>query len=330
MRILVFGAGGYLGVPLCEKLYEKGHVVMAMDRFFFGKYPKVPLIFHADIRDFTMSPGLYDVVIDLSGLSNDATAEIDPTLTADINAEGGMHLAETAKAAGIKRYIYSSSASVYGHGAKTGLIETDPVNPLSHYADCKVQVENFIRGLDFESVILRNATVFGVAPRMRFDLAVNVMTMRAWKDKIIYVMGGGEQRRPFIHINDLVNIFVTIVELPSEKVSGQTFNVGYDAMNFSIGEIAQMVKYEFPHAQIHKIPDEPDKRNYDLSFKKLRVCTGMAFPMGIPMGIAEIRAALEMGTIRADDPTTVTLDWYKSLIQWEKRLGTLRLNGRIL
>jgi nucleoside-diphosphate-sugar epimerase len=326
-RVLVFGAGGYIGIPLCEALDRRGHWVQAVDRFFFGKYPNVStLLLHADIRDYECGEGLFDTVIDVAGLSNDATADIDPELTVDINKRGALHLALAAKRAGVRKYIYSSSCSVYGSGQHARLTETDACKPLTLYAECKVRVEDHLRGLaspDFRPIILRNATVFGVAPRMRFDLAVNIMTKRALQGHVIYVMGGGKQLRPFVHVTDVVDAFVTAVESMTEA---DTFNVG--STNASIEQVATMVSQQCDGAALHRIPDDPDKRSYDVSFDKIALA-GFKPKVSIRAGIAEVRQALINGSV-CDDETCHTLHWYRKLIEWDRRLTALRLNGRLL
>jgi nucleoside-diphosphate-sugar epimerase len=201
-KVLVAGAGGYIGVPLCKRLVERGHTLIALDRFFFGRNRideiarnERAAVIVEDIRDF--DPEILRgvaVVVDLAGLSNDASAEIDPELTRLINCGGGIRLARLAKEAGVRRYVYSSSASVYGHGVREHLTEHDECRPQTLYAESKLRVEEALAklaGPGFETVVFRNSTVFGLAPRMRFDLAVNIMTLRAWKERVIYVMGSG-------------------------------------------------------------------------------------------------------------------------------------------
>src|SRR5437762_10801323 len=252
-KVLVAGAGGYIGVPLCKKLIDRGHSLIALDRFFFGK-DRVDSIARSeraaviveDIRDFDpeILSGV-EIVVDLAGLSNDASAEIDPELTRSINCGGGMRLARLAKEAGVRRYVYSSSASVYGHGLRERLTENDECRPQSLYAESKLRVEEELgnlAGSGFETVIFRNSTVFGLSPRMRFDLAINIMTLRAWKERVIYVMGGGEQWRPFVHVNDVVRALVHGVEDDRDRIAGQTFNVGADDMNYQIRQLAQFVR----------------------------------------------------------------------------------------
>ena len=330
MRVLVLGAGGYLGIPLVSEIKKRGHAVWGMDRYFFGKRPEGA--FRGDTRTCNnMVCADIDCVIDLAGLSNDAAADIDPQLTHSINLDGAIRIARIAKQLGVKKYIYSSSCSVYGAGESEGLTETDDCNPLTDYAKSKVGVEDALRAMaspEFDPIILRNATVFGVAPRMRFDLAVNIMTLRAWRDNLIYVMGGGHQMRPFIHVLDVVRAIVMALEY--KGYSNQTFNVGSDDMNLTIDQLASMVKSVFPSAAIHHIPDDLDKRSYHVSFLKIRETFPFKTHHTIINGICEVRQALIDGKISGDDPTAYTVQWYKSLIEWEKRLNDVRLDGRIL
>ena len=331
MNVMIFGAGGYLGIPLCAELAKRGHSVHAVDRFYFGKYPPVSCSWnHGDIRNVSIDDET-DAVIDLAGLSNDASADIDEALTIGINLTGAMKLATKAKEAGVKKYIYSSSCSVYGAGERSHLNEMDDVNPLTAYARSKVGVEDHLRSLaspGFDPIILRNATVFGVAPRMRFDLAVNVMTLRAWRDSLIYIMGSGKQYRPFVHVLDVVRAFVLALE--HDKYLNQTLNVGGDLMNCSIDGLAWMVRNVFPQAQIHQIPDDPDKRSYHCSFAKIREVLQFKAHHDITAGICEVRQALIDGTISGDAETAYTVSWYKKLIEWDRRLADIRLDGRIL
>jgi nucleoside-diphosphate-sugar epimerase len=270
-------------------------------------------------------------VVDLCGLSNDLSAEIDPELTRSINIEGGKRLATLAKQAGVRRYVYSSSASVYGAGDRPNLTETDACKPLTLYARSKVEVEDHLRSIaggGFEPVILRNATVFGVAPRMRFDLAVNVMTLRAYKEGRIFVMGSGEQWRPFVAVQDVVMAFILALEFSQKDVSGQTFNIG--TANHTISQIAKKVKDQFPMAEMLTIPDDPDRRSYSCSFDKINsLASKWCEPVTIEDQIDRMSKMLRDGTLK-DDPTAYTLFWYKSLIEWDKRLSEIRLDGKIL
>ncbi len=340
-KIIVTGAGGYVGVPLCEALLKKGYSVIALDRFFFGidKMDAIKNDSNLEIRKDDLrycDTGIFKevyAVLDLAGLSNDASAEIDPALTQAINYKGAERFAREAKKNGVERFVYSSSASVYGAGEKNALSEGDALFPQTEYARSKVAMEKILMELkdkNFHPTMLRNATIFGLAPRMRFDLAVNIMTMRAWKDRVIYVMGGGEQWRPFVHVRDVVKAFILTLEAPLEKVDGEIFNVGSTDLNYQIKQLAQFVVDIIPNVTIHTIPDDTDKRTYNLNFEKIKKVLGFEVSVQIHEGVVEIKQALEKGIIDADDPTTHTLQWYKSLLAWSKRINELSYNGKII
>jgi len=340
-RILVTGAGGYIGIPLCRELLHRGHHVIAFDRYYFGqdKLGDLPTnknfsVVVQDIRHFDtkLLKGV-DGVVDLAGLSNDLSADIEPSLTQAINLEGGARVAKAAKEMGVRRYVYSSSASVYGHGLKTHLLETDECRPQTLYAKSKLHVETRLQelaGAGFEPVIFRNATIFGLAPRMRFDLAINIMTLRAWKERIIYVMGGGEQWRPFIHVNDVVDVLVRGLEADAKIVAGEIFNVGDESMNYQIRQLAQFVLDVIPNVDVHYIPDDPDKRTYNLSFEKIKKKLRFQAKTKVHEGIVEIKQALDRGLVDGNDPSCYTLQWYKSLLEWQTRIKALSIDGSLL
>jgi nucleoside-diphosphate-sugar epimerase len=329
-RILVAGAGGYIGIPLCEGLVNKGYEVAGLDTFAFGlarlgrllDHPRLTPI-QADIRDFDLSvlEGI-DAVIDLAGFSTDAAADIDPELTRQIHIEGGLRLARAAKKRGIKRYLYSSSAAVYGAGEKEALTESDELRPQTAYARIKLQFEEQLLSLQddsFEVVILRLATLFGLAPRMRFDIAVNIMTLRAWRDHEIHVGGGGRQWRPLVHVQDVVRALILILEEDAAKVSGEIFNVGSNGMNFRVSEIAQAVSDVIPDVTVHNNDDTADKLSYNLSFNKIADRLGFETTMSVPDGVTEVLQALEGNLVSGSDPTCYTADWYRSLTEHEAR-----------
>lgn len=340
-RMIVTGAGGYLGVPLCQSLLKQNYEVIALDRYFFGldklgaiaDHPNLTIV-RDDIRycDTEIFRGV-DGVMDLAGLSNDASAEIDRELTLSINHRGSERFAREARRNGVQRYIYASSASVYGAGSKESLVETDSLAPQTDYARSKVAIEKVLEELKsttFSPVIMRNATIFGLAPRMRFDLAINIMTLRAWKERVIYVMGGGEQWRPFVHVNDVVTAFVLALESPRDAVHGEIFNVGSSELNYQIRQLAQFVLDVVPNVEVHVIPDDPDKRSYNICFDKIEKVLGYRTNMQVHDGVSEIRDALEKGSLDGDDPTCYTLQWYKSLLKWGQRIQDVSINGAVI
>lgn len=338
-NILIFGAGGYVGIPLCENLINKGYKVIAVDRFFFGidKLKKVQnenlKIVKDDIRFFDekILEGI-DVVIDLCGLSNDASSEIDINLTKDINYLGSKRLADLSKKFNVKHFLYSSSASVYGYNNKKFLSETDELNPITEYAKSKVKLEKHLLSIcneNFNVTILRNSTIYGYSNRMRFDLAVNIMTMTGTKDKIIYVMGDGNQYRPFINVNDVVKAFRMCIENPS-LVKNEILNVGSNDQNFSIKELSKHIQEIINDAKIIHIPNNPDNRSYSLNFEKIKNLLGFGCDYDIRSSVVELREKIKIGLVDTEDETTHTLKWYKKLMEFDEILTNIKINNKLL
>lgn len=306
MKCFVAGGGGYLGLPLCAELLKRGHEVTAFDMFFFKRFPHYGCRqVVGDIRSVSESDLKgHDAVIDLAGLSNDAAGDLDPQLTIDINVNGAKRLATVAKLCGIKRYIYSSSASVYGNNANHFLTEKDECKPLTTYAESKVRMEDFLRSISdrsFSPIILRNGTVYGVSPRMRFDLVVNAMTRSAWSTRSITIDGDGRQWRPFVHVSDVVGVFADRLNWDGP------FTENVVASNFTINDIAGDVAASFPHRiKAKRNKDANDKRSYHVK-PTLLVCKG------ISTGINEVKTALDTYLIDPNDPSAWTVKWYQSL-----------------
>lgn len=340
--VLVTGAGGYIGIPLIEQLLADGHKVIGLDRYYFGKDLLGTEILNnqnfelrqKDIRNVTEEDfkGV-DVVMDLAGLSNDPSCDLKPKLTYDINFKGGMNMADYAKAAGVDRYIFSSSCSAYGLGESNQLTEESGLHPQSYYAHGKVDVENHIREIgkdgSFCYTMMRNATVYGLSKRMRFDLVINVMTMKAWIDGKIYVLGGGKQWRPLVHVKDVVQAFLKVMSAPKDKVCGQVYNVGSSEQNFQVFQIAKMVKTVLPQTEVILVPDDPDKRTYNVSFEKIKNELDFKPNFTPEDGIREIAQALTYGVLDPDDPRTRTIDHYRFLLKVEDTMAELAKSGRI-
>ena len=338
-RVLVTGAGGYTGTVLVEDLLNNGYQVTGYDRFFFGEdvldhvrgAPGFAVI-KKDIRDIEANDfaGI-DVVCDLAALSNDPSADIDPGLTHAINCEGRAKVAETAKRAGVARYILSSSCSIYGAAKSMELTETSETLPLTAYAESTLEAEKRALSLadgSFSATALRYATVFGLSHRMRFDLVVNLMTLHAVQNARVIVMGGGKQWRPLVHVRDVARAVRTTIESPAEKVSGQSFNIGL--RNYQILSLAYLVRESLPFPlEIEVAPDDADKRNYNVSFAKARDVLGFEAEIDIADGVREIYEALKLGQVDTGAKTS-TVNWYRSILDARKLIDGVELDGRIL
>ena len=340
-NVLVLGGAGYIGSVVSEMLLEQGHNVAVLDRLFFGRELMAPLqkreglsIIKEDTRyaDISVFEDV-DVVMDLAGISNDPASDLAPRITEEINLAGARHTARLAKQAGVARYLYSSSCSIYGHNNGTGdrLNECSPKAPVSLYAKTKIGAEAELAKLNDENftvVFLRNATVYGLSYRMRFDLVINLMTLYAYKHRKLFVTGGGQQWRPLIHVRDVARAFLMIMDAPQELVSGQAFNVGSTEQNYQIYRIAQMVRDVVPHTELEIVPDDPDKRSYNVSFEKIERVLGFRAEKTPYEGIVEVKQALEQG--RVDDSIrTKTVHYYQYLLEAEKLLQEVSYNGKV-
>jgi nucleoside-diphosphate-sugar epimerase len=195
----------------------------------------------------------FDAVVHLAELSNDPLGENRPEITYQINHQGSLELARKAKAAGVRRFVYASSCSVYGVGSGEFLDETSPVNPQTAYAKCKVLVERDVKPLadaNFCPTFLRNATAYGASPRMRFDIVLNDLCALAWTNKRIAMTSDGSPWRPIVHIEDISTAIRCVLDAPVDAVSGEIFNVGQDSENYRVREIAQIVADVFPGCEL--------------------------------------------------------------------------------
>src|ERR1700722_10478554 len=340
MHVFVAGGAGYIGSVLVPFLLERGHQVTVLDRLYFGDSLVAPRsrfaerlrIVRADVRSFDreLMNGV-DTVIDLSGISNDPSCELEPDLTRSVNVDGARHLAGAAVEAGVKRFVYSSSCSVYGHGEGLGLTEQSPRHPVSLYARAKSEVEDFLMGAKGMDVCaLRLATVFGLSPRMRFDLAINVMTKNAYVGRRITVDGGGRQWRPFVHVRDAARAFELGMTSDAKMVAGQVFNVGSDANNVQILNLAFRVRDAVPGTEVVHAPTDPDLRDYNVSFDKVQRVLGFRAEKGIDDGIREVLGALRDGVVDPEERKHYTMRQYVFLREAERAHRELSIEGKLL
>jgi len=333
-QITVTGAGGYVGSVLIGALLQAGYSVRAIDRFFFGLEPLRPYSNHpglrfqvGDIRNVTPHDleGSW-AVVDLAALSNDPTGDLDHELTREINEIGRSSVARAAKSAGVERYVFSSSCSVYGAGGNGHSTESSDLHPLTAYAKSCAVAEESVRKLNgdgFTSVALRLSTVFGLSPRMRFDLVVNLMTLNAFETGQIKVMGG-EQWRPLVHVRDVARAILVALEKPSETVGGEVFNVGLT--NLQVKDIARMVRDSLPiPSEILTSINGHDHRDYNVNFDRAKEILGFVPNYSIRDGVVEIYDALKEGVVKNDDHTKTVL-WYTGLLknrQLQRHMGFL-------
>ncbi len=279
-RVLVTGCDGYIGSVLAPTLLERGYDVVGIDTGYYrsgwlyhdGR--DRPAIRARDVRDLTVADVEgFDAVVHLAELSNDPMCENDPQLTHAINHRGSVALAEVCKEAGVRRFVYASSCSIYGtagNGAKT---EESPPNPLTAYATCKLGVEREVVQLmdkDFCPTFLRNATAFGASPRMLFDLVLNNLAGLAWTTKRITMTSDGKPWRPLVHVQDISDAVAAVLEAPRDAVAGEVLNVGDDDNNYRIQEIAEVVAESFPGCALEFGDSTGDDRSYRVSFAKIR------------------------------------------------------------
>jgi nucleoside-diphosphate-sugar epimerase len=283
MKILITGTEGYIGARMAPILAVCGHDITGLDTGFYRDgclyldpigMPVEPFTIFKDLR--TVSPQDFegfDAVVHLAELSNDPLGENRPDITFKINHEGSVRIARAAKQAGVKRFIYASSCSVYGVGSGDDFLdETSPTNPQTTYAQCKVNVERDVKPLadaDFCVSFLRNATAYGPSPRMRFDIVLNDLSALAWTTKKIAMVSDGSPWRPIVHIEDIIEAVRCTLEAPAAAVNGEIFNVGATQENYRIREIADIVAHAFPDCEVSAGPPGGDNRSYRVSFDKI-------------------------------------------------------------
>lgn len=338
MNVLVTGGAGYIGSILSRTLLKKGYRVTVIDRLFFGNeslseiIEKINLI-KDDIRFF--DPNLLkniDAIFDLAALSNDPCGELDPKKTMEINYQGRVRVANLAKKYGVKKYVFASTCSVYGF--QTGLInEESKLNPLTTYAKASMMAEKEIlpfAGKKFSSTILRQATVYGFSHRMRFDLAINGMTLGYFKKGKIPIMRDGKQWRPFINVKDTSSAFIKVLESEKELVNGQIFNVGSNEQNIQIFNLAKLIADACNLPFNYEWYGDCDTRSYKVNFNKIKKILKFEPKISISQGAKNVYEALNSGILDPEDPRMITVKWYKYLIETQKFINDIEIDGLVL
>lgn len=280
MRICVTGSEGYLGSLVAPELLRHGHDVIGLDTGYYKEGTlyrngvNTPMTLAKDLRQLE-ADDLRDVdaMVHMAELSNDPLGQLAPNITYDINHKGSVRLAEIARQAGLKRFVYMSSCSVYGVAEADYVDETSPVNPQTTYAICKTLVERDVgkmAGENFSPTFLRNATAYGASPHMRFDIVLNNLAGLAWTTREIRMTSDGTPWRPLVHGLDICRAIVSVLEAPREAVHNEVFNVGDTKHNYRVKEIAEIVAKAFPGCQLSFGAPSPDNRSYRVSFEKIR------------------------------------------------------------
>ena len=325
MRVLVTGAGGYIGNILTDLLIKKGHEVVALDRFLFGdtldNYPKVEKI-KADIRvipveDLENAMKDVDAVIDLAALSNDPSGELNAVNTISINHLGRLRIASLAKSSGVGKYLLPSSCSIYGFNEEY-VDETSPPNPLTTYARANLMIEKdsmVLNSDEFGVTGFRLATVYGLsANRMRFDLVVNDVVGQIFTKGFTNLTTGGKQWRPFVHVRDVCKAIVLGLE-SKKNLGGKIFNLGSNEQNYQILDVAKKIFSALNKEEKYNWVGSPDNRSYRVKFDKISRELGFKPDWDIGSGAKEVWDALENKVITYGDDRNITVKWYKHLME---------------
>jgi nucleoside-diphosphate-sugar epimerase len=308
MKVVVTGTGGYIGVEMVPALRAAGHEVIGLDTGLFDECDflsppdEIPVL-PVDLRDVTPAhlAGV-DAVIHLAALSNDPLGDLNPNITYDINLHASVRLAKAAKEAGVRRFLFSSSCSLYGAGGEGYLNESAAFYPQTAYGESKVRVEQELNGLasdTFSPVYLRNATAYGVSRRLRADIVVNNLVGVALTTGKVLLQSDGTPWRPLVHIRDINSAFLACLSAPIPAIHNLAFNVGRTSENFQIRQVANMVAEVVPDCEVSFAPGaSPDTRNYRVDFTRIETkLPGYKPQWTLRQGIEELYAAYKKANL---------------------------------
>ncbi len=337
-RVLLTGHNGYIGSVMAPILAGAGHEVVGVDTGYFDACTLVPdavrvPALQKDIRD--LAPGDlegFDAVIHLAALSNDPIGNLDEGWTRQINDEGTVRLAESAKAAGVERFLFSSSCIMYGMSEASVVDESSPLDPRTEYARSKVRAEEAVRRLagdGFSPAYLRNGTIYGLSPRMRYDTVLNDLVGTAVTTGKVVVHSDGKPWRPVVHVEDVSRAFLTVLEAPAETVHNQAFNVGANHLNHQIRELAELVVSVVPDCALEMRPQPgADQRTYKADFSKFaRTFPQFEFRYNAASGARQLAAqfrALGLSIGDLADKRFTRLKWLRHLLDGGRLDGALR------
>jgi len=338
MRILVTGHKGYIGTVMVPMLLGAGHEVIGLDSELFREcifspgIHEVPAL-RVDVRDVERRHlDGFDAVIHLAALSNDPLGDLDPEITYQINHAASVRLARLAKEAGVSRFLYSSSCSSYGKAGDDLVDETADLHPITPYAISKVRVEEDVTKLAdgaFSPTFLRNATAYGVSPRLRFDLVLNNLVAWAFARGRVHIKSDGTPWRPIVHIEDISRAFLAVLAAPREAIHNQALNVGQTEENYRIRDLAEIVQDVVPGSRIeYAIDGGPDPRCYRVDFRKIhRVLPDFKPQWSARRGAEELHAAYRRTGLVLEDcegPRFKRIDHLKGLLAAGRLDATLR------
>jgi nucleoside-diphosphate-sugar epimerase len=334
---MVTGHLGYIGTILTSYFVDAGYDVIGLDTdlydgcTFLNSVPEIPFI-KKDVRDVEVGDfENIDAIIHLAALSNDPLGNLNPELTFDINYRATVHLAELAKKAGVSRFLFSSSCSNYGAGGDDFLDESASFNPVTPYGESKVLAERGLSKLasnKFSPVFLRNATAYGLSPRIRFDLVVNNLVAWAVSTGKIYLKSDGSPWRPLIHIEDMAHAFLSILEAPNDKIHNEAFNIGSTEENYRIRDVAKIVAEVVPNCELSFAPQAgPDLRNYRVNCEKIKkVLPSFQPKWTVKKGVFELYNAFKDANL---SPEVFEGPQFKRILHIQKLLDTGKLSSKL-